>query len=371
MKSQLPQPNSYIKQIATYKTGLSTGELASMLNKPLDQIVRLAANENPHGPSPKVQEVIRNYAKDMSRYPEVHVLQKGIANYLKVDPRSVIVGNGSCEILEIIARAFLQVGDDSIFPEQSFVVYKLASQYMGANCISIKSKPGYADDLDGMLAAITPKTRVMWLANINNPTGNFTSYKEVKKFIKSIPSRIVIVLDEAYFEYLDPKEVEDSLQWIYEFPNLIVTRTFSKVYGLAGLRIGYGVGAPVIIDSLQQMRGPYNCNNMSVIAALKSLEDKDYVNLSRKANSEGLKQITKGLDRIGYKYLPTKGNFVSVNVGNASKVAKALINEGIVVLPLNGYNMPEYIRVSVGLKSENSKLLEGLLKIKSTKDFTL
>lgn len=360
MKSQLPKANPYISKIAPYQTGQSTGELAKNLNIPVDQIIRLAANENPHGPSPKVQDVIKNYARDMSRYPEVSVLQKGIASHLNIDQNCVIAGNGSCEILEIIARTYLQTGDDSIFPAQSFVVYKLASQYMGANCVAVKSKSDFSDDLEGILAAITPKTHVIWLANINNPTGHFTSYIDVKNFIERIPSRIIVVLDEAYFEYLSPNNTEDALPWIYEFPNLIITRTFSKIYGLAGLRIGYGIAQPQITNVLHQMRGPYNCSNMGVVAAIEALKDQDYIQKSRDLNAQGIKQLASGLQKLKFKPLPAYGNFVTVDVGDAKEASKWLLSKGVVVLPLNGYNMPNHIRISVGLESENIKILELL-----------
>lgn len=365
MKSQLPQANPYISKIAPYQTGQSTGELAKSLNMPVDQIIRLAANENPHGPSPKVQEAIKNYVRDMSRYPEVSVLQKEIATHLDVDANCVIAGNGSCEILEIIARTYLQKGDDSIFPAQSFVVYKLASLYMGANCIAIKSRSDFSDDLEGVLAAITPKTRVIWLANINNPTGHFTTYKDLKNFIKRISSRIIVVLDEAYFEYLPPNDTEDSLPWIYEFPNLIITRTFSKIYGLAGLRIGYGIAQPQITSVLHQMRGPYNCSNMGVVAAIEALKDQDYIQKSRDLNMLGIKQLVSGMQKLNLKPLPAYGNFVTVDVGDAIAASKWLLNKGVVVLPLNGYNMPNHIRISVGLESENAKILELLGKMSS------
>lgn len=355
--------HKHVKDILPYQLGRSTGDLAKELGLELNQIVRLAANENPRGMSPKVRKVVEDFVGDSSRYPEVSTLQTGIAAHHGVDPVQVIPGNGSCEILELVARTFLGPGKASVYPLHSFVMYKLATQYMGATGISVPPKPDFSDDLVAMRNAITLETRVLWISNINNPTGSFTSYTELKQFIASIPPRVIVVLDEAYYDYLEDAEQQDSTEWLKFFPNLIITRTFSKVYGLAGLRAGYGLTSPHLGDLLNRMRGPYNCNSLAIAAALAALQDTDFVAESRAHNFKGRHQLVDGLDQLGFKTLPSWGNFVTVEVGDAMETARQLRGKGVIVLPLNGYQMPRHIRVSVGLESENIRFLEAIAKL--------
>lgn len=350
----------HVKEILPYQLGRSTGELAQELGLEVGQIVRLAANENPRGMSPRVRKVIEDFTRDSSRYPEVSVLQNGIAKYHNLDPEQVIPGNGSCEILELVARTFLSPGRASVYPLHSFVMYKLATQYMGATGIAVPPKPDFSDDLIALRNAITPETRVLWISNINNPTGSFTPYPELKQFIASIPPRVIVVLDEAYYDYLDDADKQNSVDWLELFPNLIITRTFSKVYGLAGIRAGYGLTSAHLGDLLNRMRGPYNCNSLAIAAALAALQDREFVTETRAHNFKGRHQLVDGLDQLGYKTLPSWGNFVTAEVGDALEVATSLRQKGVIVLPLHGYQMPKHIRVSVGLESENARFLEAM-----------
>lgn len=353
----------FIEAIKPYQLGRSTGELAKDLRISVDSIVRLAANENCLGMSLKVRQTIEQYTKDGSRYPEVAVLQKALGKFNAVDPTRVIPGNGSCEVLELVARTFLNSERSSVFPEQSFVMYKLATMYMGATGIVVPSKSDYSDDLAGLLAAIRSDTHVVWLSNVNNPTGSLTPYPKIKEFIAQIPPHIIVVLDEAYAEYLPEDQQANTVSWIDEFPNLVVTRTFSKIYGLAGLRIGYGIASPVVADLINRMRGPYNCNSLGIAAACAALDDQEHVQQSRLHNQQSLRQLTDDLKKLGYTHLPAWGNFVTVEVEDALATYQHLLQQGVVVLPLNGYNMPRHIRVSVGLQSENRHFLDALAKV--------
>lgn len=365
--NKTPTAHHYVSAIKPYQLGRSTGELAQALNVPVNAIVRLAANENCLGMSSKVQQVVEQFIKDGARYPEVSVLQKTIATYHHVDPARVIPGNGSCEILELIARTFLNPDKSSVYPEQSFVMYKLATMYMGAAGIAVKARPDYSDDLSGLLAAIRPDTQVVWISTVNNPTGALNPYAELKTWLAQIPPHIIVVLDEAYAEYLPDEQQANTVAWIDEFPNLVVTRTFSKIYGLAGLRIGYGIASTVVADMVNRMRGPYNCNSLGIAAAIAALDDQSHVQQSRLHNQHSIRQLTDGLKKLGYSYLPAWGNFVTVEVEDAMSVHQQLLQQGVVVLPLNGYNMPRHIRVSAGLESENHKFLDAFGKVQSSK----
>jgi histidinol-phosphate aminotransferase len=352
--------HEHIKTINPYQLGRSTGDLATDLGIDINAVVRLAANENALGTSPKVQKVIQDYAKDCLRYPEVSVLQRVLGEYNNVDPLRIIPGNGSCEILELTAQTFLGPGLQSVYPLYSFVMYKLATQYVGAQGIAIAPRADFTDDLAAMLTAITPQTRVMWLSNVANPTGSYIPYAAIKQFITAIPSNIIVLLDEAYTEYLPDEERLDTTDWSNEFPNLILTRTFSKIYGLAGLRVGYGIASLELADYINRLRGPYNCNALAIAAVTAALEDQAFVEKSRAFNVAGRKQLTEGFRRLGFSYIEPAGNFVAVNVGNAREMAEKLMQKGIVVLPLHGYQLPEYIRVTVGHEAENRALLGAL-----------
>ncbi len=355
------KPHRFISEIAPYKLGKTVNELAVWLDKKPDDIIRLAANENPHGMSPLSRQAILDHWREGGRYPEVYELQKAVAKFNNLDVNMTVPGNGSCEILELAARSFLSPGYSAVMPLYSFAMYKLAARYMGAACLEVPPKTDFTDDLEAMLAAIRPDTRLLYFSNVANPTGTITQYNQIKQFFAAIPKSVVIVFDEAYAEYLD--DSEDTLQWLNDFPNLLITRTFSKIYGMAGMRIGYGIAAPPLTDIINRMRGPYNCNSLGILAAQAALQDENWIKLSRQRNKDGLQQLSVGLTKRGYSFIPPSGNFVTVNVGDAKAIAANLLKTGIVTLPLNCYGLPQYLRVSVGTTHEQTQLLAQLDKI--------
>lgn len=354
--------HSYISTIPTYNVGRTVGELAARLGVKLDDIVRLAVNENPHGMSPAARQAVADAIADGSRYPEVSGWQKTLAKHLAVEVDQVIPGSGSCEILELTARAFLRPGAQSVFSVQSFPMYRLGSLYMGATCVEVPVRPraDYTDDLEGLLRAITPQTHLVWISNINNPCGSMTPFDDLKQLITSVPKDVVVLLDEAYTEYLPDSQQVDTIPWTAEFSNLIISRTFSKIYGMAGMRVGYGVASAPLAAAVNRMRGPYNCNTLGIAAGVASLADDDYLALSRTRNNDGTRQLTKTLKRLGLSYVEPHANFVTIKVGDGLAAHKKLLERGVVVLPLNGYQMPEHIRVTVGLESEIQRFTDAL-----------
>jgi histidinol-phosphate aminotransferase len=273
-----------------------------------------------------------------------------------------VFGNGSNDILELTARAFLGAGAESIYSQHAFAVYPLVTQAVGAKGMVIPAKD-FGHDLDGFLSAITPKTKLIFIANPNNPTGTLINKDALKAFMHEVPGHVLILLDEAYDEYLSAENKSEAIGWLKEFPNLIISRTFSKAYGLAGLRVGFGLMHADVADMLNRVRQPFNVNSIAQVAAIASLADDDFVARSYAANQAGMKQLTQGFNKLGLKYIPSFGNFVSFKVKNAAQVNQKLLQNGVIVRPVANYEMPDYLRVSVGLFSENARFLEVLEKI--------
>jgi histidinol-phosphate aminotransferase len=276
-----------------------------------------------------------------------------------------VLGNGSNDVLELVTLAFLRPGDHALYAQHAFAVYPLATQARGATGIEVPAK-AFAHDLDAMRAAITPQTRVVFVANPNNPTGTWHASADVKAFIDAVPRNVLVVLDEAYNEYLDPHDDANSTRWIAEHPNLIVTRSFSKAYGLAALRIGYGVMDGAVADVVNRVRQPFNVNALAQAAAVAALADVDYVAESRRLNREGLRQLDAGLRELDVTMLPTRGNFVLVNVGDGARVYQALLRQGVIVRPVANYGLPQWVRVTIGLPAENERFLSALAIALST-----
>lgn len=325
--------------------------------------IKLASNENPLGPSPRALAAV-SQALHLARYPEggAVALKAALANRLGVDAGLITVGNGSNDILELVARTFVAPGDEVIFSEHAFAVYPIVTQAVGG-VARVTTCRDWGDDLDAMLGAINSRTKVIFVANPNNPTGTWLRHSALEAFLSAVPSRVIVVLDEAYFEYVTEQEYPDGLRRIGRFPNLVVARTFSKIYGLAGLRIGYGVSHPDIADLLNRVRQPFNVNSLAQIAAIAALEDHEHVARSCDVNAVGMKQLTDAFTRMGLEYIPSAANFVCVEVGDGAHVYEALLREGVIVRPVANYGMPKHLRVTVGLPEENERFLKALAHV--------
>ena len=352
---------SYIRAIAPYQPGKPISELAREMGLDEAGIIKLASNENPLGVSPLAQRAIRSVLDGLARYPDGNgfELKQALSRRYGVAPENIVLGNGSNDVLELAARAFLTPQSSAVYSQHAFAVYPLAVQAMGARGIEVPAK-NFGHDLDAMLHAISPDTRLVFVANPNNPTGTLVPPAGLEAFIAALPGHVLLVLDEAYNEYLAPELVADTMGWLKKYSNLLITRTFSKVYGLAGLRVGYAFGAPGVADLMNRVRQPFNVNSVSLAAAAAALEDADFVRRSYELNRTGMAQITAELQRLGIEYIPSSGNFVSFRTKDARSVYQKLLKAGVIVRPIASYGMPDYLRVSVGLESENAKFLACL-----------
>ena len=354
----------YIKAIAPYQGGKPISELAREMGLQEKDIVKLASNENPLGISPKAEFAIQDALLDIARYPDGNsfALREAVSKKYNVAQNQIVFGNGSNDILELAARAFLSAGWEAIYSEHAFAVYPLVTQATGAKGIVVPAK-NFGHDLTAMLAAITPKTRIIFVANPNNPTGTLLGKEELLAFLKLVPKAILVVLDEAYDEYLSVENKSEAISWISQFDNLIISRTFSKAYGLAGLRVGFGLCHEDIADLMNRVRQPFNVNSVAQAAAVSSLDDDDFVERSYALNQAGMLQLTQGFNKLGLEYIPSFANFVSFKVNNAASVNQKLLQNGVIVRPIANYGMPDYLRVSIGLFSENARFLEVLEQI--------
>lgn len=353
------QALTYIRAISPYQPGKPITELAREMGLPVEKILKLASNENPLGMSPKAKKAVEAAISGIERYPDQFDLIKALADHCALGQNQVVLGNGSNDVLDLIARVFLAPGRSAVFAQHAFAVYPLATLSTGAELISTQAKD-YGHDLQVMLAAIRPDTRIIWIANPNNPTGNFLPYPEVRAFLEAVPQEVVVVLDEAYNEYLPPAERVDTAAWIKDFPNLVVTRTFSKIYGLAGLRVGYALASPEVADLMNRVRQPFNVNNLAIAAAVAALDDHAFVSESYELNRCGMQQIVVGLTGMGLEYIPSHGNFVTFKVNEAAAVNQKLLKQGVIVRPIGGYGLPDWLRVTIGSASENARFLEAL-----------
>jgi histidinol-phosphate aminotransferase len=352
---------AWIRSISPYVPGKPITELAREMGLPVSSITKLASNENPLGMSPKARAAVEKAISGIERYPDTFDLVAALASHLGVKREQIVLGNGSNDVLDLAARVFLTSGRSAVLAQHAFAIYALATVSTGAECIVVPAVD-YGHDLEAMKAAIRPDTRVVWIANPNNPTGTFLPYSEVKVFLRSIPSDVVVVLDEAYNEYLPKALGVDTVRWVDEFPNLIVTRTFSKVYGLAGLRVGFAIAAPEVADLMNRVRQPFNVNNLAAAAAVAAIDDKVFLDQSHDLNLRGMKQIEQGLNALGLEWIPSFGNFITFRAENAAAINQNLLKQGVIVRPLGGYEMPQYLRVTIGLEQENDRFLQALRK---------
>ena len=359
--SLIEQALSYVRAISPYQPGKPITELAREMGIPVDRIVKLASNENPLGMSPKARRAVEAAIGGSERYPDQFELIRAVADRCGVARDQVVLGNGSNDVLDLVARVFLAPGRSAVFAQHAFAVYPLATLSTGAELIATPAR-NYGHDLGAMRAAIRPDTRIVWIANPNNPTGNFLPYPEVRAFLAAVPQDVVVVLDEAYNEYLPPAERVDTAAWISDFPNLVVTRTFSKIFGLAGLRVGYALASAEIADLMNRVRQPFNVNNLAIAAAIAALDDHLFVAESYELNRRGMEQLVSGLKRLGLEHIPSHGNFVTFRVGDGAGVNHKLLKQGVIVRPIGGYGLPEWLRVTIGTEPENARFLEALEK---------
>ena len=357
---------SYVRSIAPYQPGKPISELAREMGLEERTIVKLASNENPRGIGPRTRAAIDAALADIARYPDGNgfELKLALSRRYQVDMGSIVLGNGSNDVLELVASAFLGPGRAAVMSQHCFAVYPLATQARGARSIVVAAK-NYGHDLDAMVKAIDDETYVVWLANPNNPTGTHAAPEAMEAFLRRVPERVLVVLDEAYNEYLPADLRADSVKWLKRHPNLVVTRTFSKAYGLAGLRAGYALAHASVADVMNRVRQPFNVNSLALAAAAAALDDMEFVAKSYAENLQGMRQLEEGARSLGLDYIPSFGNFLTIRVArrgkSAADVYKRLLRRGVIVRPVGGgYQLPEHLRVTIGTAQENEKFLAAL-----------
>ncbi|RMJ02080.1 Histidinol-phosphate aminotransferase 2 [Marinobacter litoralis] len=351
-----------VQALSPYQPGKPIEELARELGLNPEEIIKLASNENPLGPSEKAMAAARKALEESCLYPDGNgfALKQALVNRFGVAMNQITLGNGSNDVLEVIARCFAGPESEVVFSQYAFAVYPLVTQAIGAKGVSVPAKD-WGHDLDAMAEAVNARTKLIFVANPNNPTGTVHTADAIEAFLQRIPEHVLVVLDEAYCEFLTGEEYPDGIQLLERFPNLIVCRTFSKAWGLAAMRVGYSISSPEIADVLNRVRQPFNVNSVALAAAAAVLEDDAYLNRSREVNEAGLRQLAEGFDRIGLSFIPSVGNFIAVDVGEQSAaVYQALLARGVIVRPVAGYGMPNHLRVSVGLPDENERFLSAL-----------
>jgi histidinol-phosphate aminotransferase len=355
--------NRSLQNLPVYQPGRPIEEVARELGLPAAQIIKLASNENPLGPSPKAVAAMQQALTQAHLYPDgnAYYLKQKLACILGVTPAHLVLGNGSNELIEFVGHALLGPGTDVIVSQYCFAVYPIVTHLFGANLISVPAKD-HAHDLPAMLHATTPQTRIIFVANPNNPTGTLAARAEVLRLVNEVPHDVLLVMDEAYIDFLE--DPVDLLPLIRngKMLNLLLLRTFSKIYGLAGLRLGYGIGHPELIEALEKIRQPFNINALAQAAALAALDDADHVRKTRANNAAGLKYLEHEFRQLNLEYVPSFANFILVRVGDGMRIFQKLQAEGVIARPMSGYQLPDWIRISVGTPAENARCLAALKK---------
>lgn len=355
---QIQAANAGIEQLKPYVTGKPMSELQRELG--LSDIVKLASNENPLGCSPQVKQAILAELDQIGRYPDGggFILKQQISQQFNVDASQITLGNGSNDILEMVARTFVAPTDSVVYSEHAFAVYALVTQAIGAQAVVVPAK-GFAHDLDAMAKAILPNTKLVFLANPNNPTGTWFEQAEFSTFMQAVPEHVLVVLDEAYVEYF-PENL-DSLPFLAQYPNLIISRTLSKCYGLAALRVGFALASPEMTNYLNRLRQPFNVNHLAMVAAVAALQDQDFIDQSRAVNLAGMQQFQDGFQQMGLNFVPSRANFMLVDVqADANATFQALLQEGVIV---RAVGIPNHLRISIGTQAENAACLKALAKV--------
>lgn len=354
-----------IRELQPYQPGKPVEELQRELG--ISDVIKLASNENPLGPSPKVVAGLANDLNELARYPDgsAYNLKQKLAGFLDVLPENLTMGNGSNDVLELLARVYLRPGLEAIVSQHSFVVYPLATKVTGATLKVIPAK-NFHQDLSATLDVVTEKTRMVFIANPNNPTGTWIDETTLTSFLDQLSDDVLVVLDEAYFEYVQEPNYPNGIALFKKYPNVVVTRTFSKAYGLAALRMGYAVSHPDVADLMNRVRQPFNVNSMSLAAAELALDDQDHVQKAVELNYAEMQRVTAACEEMGLGFIPSVGNFVSVDFGrDAMPIYDALLREGVIVRPIGGYEMPNHLRITIGLADENDRLLSAMAKVLS------
>jgi len=355
-----------VQAIEPYQPGKPLSELAREYG--IEDAIKLASNENPIGPSPRALAAAQAALGDIARYPDGggFSLKRALSDKLGVAPEQITLGNGSNDVLEFVARAFASSGDEVIYAQHAFAVYELVTRAVGARPVVVPAR-NWGHDLAGMQRAITPRTRLVFIANPNNPTGTWLSRDELEAFVQQVPSHALVVVDEAYFEYVEEPAYPDAVRWIARYPNVVVTRTFSKAYGLAGLRVGYGVSTREVADYLNRVRQPFNVNSVGAAAAEAALADEEHLQRSIAVNRDGLRQLIEGLKRLKLPFIPSVANFITMDIGRPANAAyESLLRKGVIVRPVASYGMPNHLRVTVGLPAENERFLTALQAVLSS-----
>lgn len=352
-----------VQQLIPYKAGKPIEELERELG--LTRIIKLASNENPLGPGEKALAAIQAALTELALYPDGSGfnLKQALARKYALDVGQITLGNGSNDILELVARAFLTPGLEAIFSQHAFAVYPIVTQAAGATAVVVPAL-NYGHDLDAMLRSVTEKTRLVFIANPNNPTGTLLNQASLDSFIDALPTSCVCVLDEAYFEFVSGAEAINSIDWLKKYPNLLITRTFSKAYGLAGLRVGYGLSSPQIADILNRVRQPFNNNALALAAAEAALLDDEHLRQTLAVNALGMQQLIEGFKNLGLEWIPSAGNFVLVDLKQPGQpVYEALLRKGVIVRPVGNYELPNHLRISIGTQTENQLFLQALTAV--------
>ena len=359
-----------VQALQPYQPGKPIEELERELG--IHNILKLASNENPLGASPKAKASLAKVIETLELYPDGsgYQLKAAIAEKFQLKPDQITLGNGSNDLLEIVAHAFLDEHSGAVMSEHAFAIYAIASQAVGAELQIAKANPPehysmpYGHNLVNMASKITDKTRVVFIANPNNPTGTWLNKAELHRFLERVPQDVIVLIDEAYTEYVSEPDFPNALHWLDEFPNLIVTRTFSKIYGLAGLRVGYAACSPQIADILNRVRQPFNVNSMALAAAQAALDDDDFLQQSVATNQAGLQQWFTACAEHSWEYIPTVGNFITINTKReALPLYHALLREGVIVRPIAGYGMPQHLRITIGTEAQNTRCIAALQKV--------
>jgi len=357
----------WVSRLQPYPVGKPVEEVERELGRP---VVVLASNENPLGPSPKAQEAIRKSLGRLHLYPDGggHYLRHRLAEIHALDPHYIVLGAGSTALIELVARTFLCPGDEAITSESAFYIYRLAIEATGAGLVLTPMRESRFDLL-AIAHAITPRTKVIYLGNPNNPTGTFFTAEEFKRFMSAVPARVLVVLDEAYYEYVRQPDYSQSLEAVRAGKNLLVLRTFSKVHGLAGLRLGYGIGHPELMACLNRVRSPFNVSSLAQAAGLAALEDAEHVARSVESNTREMKFLTEELTLLGVRYIPSVANFLLIDTGRDSEEDfMRLLREGVIVRPMKLYGFPTSLRVTVGTRAQNERFLEALQRVMVARD---
>ncbi|MCD8534765.1 MAG: histidinol-phosphate transaminase [Verrucomicrobia bacterium] len=360
-KPILNRLNQNLKNLPVYQPGRPIEEVAREIGLPVQSIIKLASNENPLGPSPKAREAMAQAIHDVHLYPDgnAYYLKQALSQSLHISPNRIILGNGSNEIIEFIARAFVTPGSEVICSQYCFAIYPILTLMLGGKVVEVPAR-GLAHDLVAMANSVTDKTAAIFVANPNNPTGTLESTGDLERFVDSIPPHIPVIIDEAYIEYLlNPAPLIDRLRAGSQ-SNLFLMRTFSKIYGLAGLRLGYGMGDPDVIATMEKIRQPFNTNLMAQRAGIAALGDVDHLQRSRQVNAAGLEQLASGLRELDIEYTPSHCNFILARLGDAARIFQELQKLGVITRPMGGYRLPEWLRISVGTQEQNDRFLKAL-----------